>query len=341
MLASSWEGYAFATSSKRPLNRQEVKVEDVHFRCGVNQLAGSLFLPKGPGPHPAVVLILGSGEQDRSYGGVATALGREFARQGFACLTWDKPGVGKSTGDFNAQTFRDRANETLEAVRFLRRRADIRPRQVGIWGHSQGGMVAPLAASLSRDVAFLIEVAGWQGPAWQQDIVRVEAELRAGRFAPADIRQAAAFARKRMGLIRGTGPFEELDKAQEAVKGAAWFGAVQRCDRTLFHAARRCVEFDTGPCWERVRCPVLVIYGDHDTSSGPPQKLVAIIRRGLKKAGNQDVTVRIFRDADHSLSRTESGGQSRSRKKSASPQFVTGYIETMLGWLDKRFPPGG
>jgi pimeloyl-ACP methyl ester carboxylesterase len=328
------------------LKGQDLLIEDVHFRHADNLLAGSLFLPKHPGPHPAVVLVLGSGAQERSYGGVGTALGKHFAGHGFACLTWDKPGVGKSTGDYLAQTFRDRAEEALAAVRFLRGRADIRRDRVGIWGHSQGGIVAPLAASLTKDVAFVIEVSGWQGPAWQQDAVRVEAELRAQGFAEADIERATAFARMRMNLIRGTGPFEELDQAQEAVKMLSWFGSIHRCDRALFYSARRNVDYDSRPSWEKVRCPVLVIYGDKDTSSGPPEGLVAVIRRGLAIARNQDVTIKIFHDADHSLCRAvpggrkEAGQRTKKRKREDGPDFVAGYLDTMTTWLDQRFGSG-
>jgi pimeloyl-ACP methyl ester carboxylesterase len=327
------------------LGRQDGIVEDVHFPNGDSLLAGSLFRPDGPGPHPAVVLVLGSGARDRAYGGAGTALGQHFARHGFACLAWDKPGVGKSTGDFNTQTFRDRAEETLAAVRFLRERADIRHDRIGLWGHSQGGMVAPLSASLFEDVAFVIEVSGWQGPAWQQDLVRVEAELRADGFPEADVKAATDFARMRMDLIRGTGPFEDLDKEHESVKTLAWFEYVHRCDRALFYGARRSIEYDTGPSWEKVRCPVLVIYGGKDTLSGPPDGLVSIIRRGLEKAGNQDVTVRIFASADHSICTTETGGRkeagerAKKRKSEDGPDFVPGYLDTMTAWLAERFGP--
>ena len=274
--------------------------------------------------------------------GVGTALGKHFARSGFACLAWDKPGVGKSTGDYNAQTIRDRAEEALAAVRFLRARKDVRRDRVGVWGHSQGGMVAPLAASLSDEVAFVIEVAGWQGPAWQQDLARVEAELRADGFPEADVKKAVAFARMRMDLIRGTGPFEDLDKAHNGVKTLPWFEYVGLCDRTLFYSARRNVGYDTGPSWEKVRCPVLVIFGDKDTSSGPPEKLVALIRRGLTKAGNRDVTVKIFHNADHTLRKTKTGGpkeakeRAKNRDPEAGPDFVPGYLDTMTAWLAKR-----
>jgi pimeloyl-ACP methyl ester carboxylesterase len=325
---------------------QAVVAEDVHFRHGGDLLAGTLFRPGAPGRHPAVVLVLGSGPQDRAYGDVGTALCRHFARRGFACLTWDKPGVGKSAGDYNKQTLQDRAEEALAAVRFLRGRADIRRDRVGLWGHSQGGMVAPLVASLSADVAFVIAVAGWQGPAWKQDGVRVEAELRADGFPEADVKKATAFARMRMGLIRGQGPFEELEAAHAAVENEPWFKYVGRCDRALFYGARRNVGYDTGPSWEKVRCPVLVIYGDRDTSSGPPSGLVAVIRRGLAKAGNRDVTVKIFPGADHGLCRTRTGGPKEAaaravaRRQGKGPDFVPGYLDTMTTWLGKRFGPG-
>ncbi len=236
------------------------------------------------------------------------------------------------------------AEEALAAVRYLRGRKDIRPNQIGLWGHSQGGTVAPLAASLSDDVAFLIEVAGWQGPVWTQDAVRVEAELRAARFAEGDIEQAVAFARKRMNMIRGTAPYERLADAQNAVKMLPWFRAVHFCDRRAFRIVRRMVGNDTSSWWPRVRCPVLVLYGDRDTSNGPPEPSVAIIERGLKAAGNGDVFVRIFRGADHSLCKTAPAlvdravvvPRSKDRSKDAGPDFADGYLETMTGWLAKR-----
>jgi pimeloyl-ACP methyl ester carboxylesterase len=321
--------------------RPPVRVEKVKFRHGRNVLAGDLYLPTKPGPHPAIGLVLGSGAQDRTYGGVGPALGNDFARLGFACLAWDKPGVGESTGDFHAQTFRDRAEESLAALDFLRARDDIRPDRVGLWGHSQGGMIAPLAASLSHKVAFLIDVAGWQGPAWRQDQIRVEAEMRADNCPPKDIAQAVAFAKTRMDLIRGTEPFEVLDKKQQAVKGAAWIDYVHLCDEALYYSARRIVHYDSAPWWEDVHCPVLVLYGDKDTSSGSPEPLIAIIRRGLAKAGNPNVEVKIFANADHSLRQTQTGGPKEAReraqaRKKGDPQFVDGYLSTMRVWLEKQ-----
>ena len=330
-----------------PLPREPVTVEEVSFRNGSDILTGSLYRPGGAGPYPAVVMILGSEGHDRDYGGVGPALGRHFARSGFACLSWDRPGIGRSTGDYNKQTFRDRADEALAAVRLLRERKEIRRDQVGVWGHSQGGMIAPLAASLSDHVAFLIEVSGWQGPAWKQDPARVEAELRAAGFPEAEIGRAVAFARKRMELILGTGPYSDLETAQNAVKALPWFRSVHLCDRVRFEAARGIAGNDSTAWWTRVRCPVLVLYGGRDVSTGAPEPLIAIIRRGLAVAGNDDVTVRVFPDADHSLcrlrlgTRAPDGARAKESPKDAGPDFVAGYLETMTDWLIKRTSASG
>jgi uncharacterized protein len=321
-----------------------VRTEEVHFRCGENTLAGLLVFPATPGPNPAIVFVLGSGPADRTYYGMAEHLWKHFARHGFACLVWDKPGVGKSTGDFNAQTFSDRAAEVLAAVRYLKGRAEVSKNRIGLWGHSQGGTVAPLAASLSGDVAFIIEVGGSQVVAWQQDIIRVEGELRADGFPEHDIRQAVNFTRMRMDLIRGKGEFEELDQTHASVERHPWFKYVGRCDRALFYSARRMVEFDPGPTWEKVRCPVLAIYGEKDTSL-PPEKSLPIIKRGLELARNRDVTVKVVPRADHGLRTSVTGGPKEARERSKAgrpgeePDFAPGYLDLMSGWLTERFVP--
>lgn len=333
-------------SPDEPTNPQTpaYRTEEVRFRCRDNVLTGSLILPTTPGPHPAIAFILGSGPADRTYYGMAPRLWTHFARRGFACLSWDKPGVGKSTGDYNAQNFPDRAEEALAAVRFLQARPEIQKPRVGLWGHSQGGTVAMLAASLSRDPAFLIEVGGAQVVAWRQDMFRVEAELRADGHPKQEIQEAVAFSQMRMSLIRGDGDFEQLEKMHAGVENRSWFEYAGRCDRKLFYSARKMVEFDPGPAWEKVHCPVLAIYGEKDTSL-PAEMSLPIIRDGLHRAGNSDVTITLFPKADHGLITTETGGpkeakqRSKASKPGAPPNFTPGYLDLMTNWLSKRFRP--
>ncbi|HWB11687.1 MAG TPA: alpha/beta hydrolase [Pirellulales bacterium] len=320
---------------------EEITVEPVRFHHDDDMLAGVLFRPTGPGPHAGIVLVTGSGANDRTYGGVATMLGRYFAAHGLCCLSWDKPGVGASTGDFNQQTFHDRAAEVLAATRFLRQRAEVDGRRVGIWGHSQGGTVAPLAASLSdkavsEDIAFLIVVAGWQGAAWRQDLVRVEQEMRAEGAAEREIDEAVQFARQRMDFMRSGSPFEMLDAAQEAAQSQPWFRYVQRCDRTLYGSACKMVNYDNSAAWERVKCPVLAIYGGKDVSSGPAEPLLAVIRHGLAKGGNEGLTHRIFPEARHDFCATRIDREAGQADE--LPALEPGYLEAMSEWLSHVCP---
>jgi dienelactone hydrolase len=315
---------------------------EVRFESGGNTLSGVLLLPLTPGPHPAVVFLNGSGNADRTGHGVFPALWRHFARHGLASLSWDRPGVGASTGDFEAQTFPDRAAEALAALRFLQQRPEIRKDRVGLWGFSQGGIVAPLAASQSSEVAFLIEVGGCQLPAWQQDLFRVEAELRADGFKEADIAKARELAELRMDLMRKGEAFEELDETQKALMARPWFEYVHYCDRKRFESGKITVEFDPGPCWEKVHCPVLALFGEKDTSC-PAQPSIDVIRKGLEKAGNGNLTIKTFPRADHRITVSETGGRkeaaqrAKTRPAAEGPEFAPGYLDTMSTWLVKRF----
>ena len=139
-----------------------------------------------------------------------------------------------------------------------------------------------------------------------------------------------------MDMIRGTAPYEELEKAQNAVKMRPWFRSIHFCDRVRFEAARKIVGNDSTDWWSRVRCPVLALYGDHDESTGPPQPVIAIIERGLAAAGNKDVTIRIFPDANHSLCRAVPANGVKEPTKGGGPDFAAGYLETMTDWLTKK-----
>lgn len=127
-------------------------------------LAGTLTLPSGKGPFPAVLLITGSGPQDRNdtiYGHYPfMVLADYLTRQGIAVLRVDDRGVGESTGDFSRATSEDFASDVLAGIEYLKTRKEINPEQIGLIGHSEGGLIAPMVAIKSPDVAFIILMAG-------------------------------------------------------------------------------------------------------------------------------------------------------------------------------------
>jgi len=127
-------------------------------------LAGTLTLPPGKSSLPAVLLITGSGPQDRNetiYGHYPfMVLADYLTRQGIAVLRVDDRGVGESTGDFSLATSEDFASDVLAGIEYLKTRKEINPEQIGLIGHSEGGLIAPMVAIKSPDVAFIILMAG-------------------------------------------------------------------------------------------------------------------------------------------------------------------------------------
>lgn len=128
------------------------------------QLAGTLTLPQGRGPFPAVVLLTGSGPQNRNEEIVGhkpfLVLADYLTRNGIAVLRADDRGFGKSTGDFKSSTTGDFADDGLAGIEFLKSISEIDTARIGLIGHSEGGMMAPIAASRSTDVAFIVLLAG-------------------------------------------------------------------------------------------------------------------------------------------------------------------------------------
>jgi alpha-beta hydrolase superfamily lysophospholipase len=309
--------------------------EEVSFASGGNTLAGVLVLPTTPGPHPAVVFVHGSGSLGRNDWTLHPALREHFACHGIASLCWDKPGVGASGGDWTRQSFHDRAREALDAVTFLRGRADIDPRHVGLWGISQGGWICPLAASLSPDVAFLILVSAPAGTIAEQDLFRVEQGMRADGMSRDDIDKARDFARRRVELIR-TGTFEELDAAQREAAGQRWFtDYVHRLGPRDFAFGAKNIGYDGRPTLRGVKCPVLVVVGERDTVV-PSKESAATIEDTLTKAGNADVTVKTFPDADHFLHQAKTGGPREMAAQDRVGTFASGYLTTLTDWLGER-----
>lgn len=139
---------------------------EVHFNnfAAHDQLAGTLSLPNGAGPFPAVVLVSGTGHntRDEDVRGhkVFLVLADALNRQGFAVLRYDKRGVGGSSGDYDAATTADFASDAGAAVAWLKTQAEIDGSRIGVLGHSEGGIIAPAVAATDKGVAFVVMIAG-------------------------------------------------------------------------------------------------------------------------------------------------------------------------------------
>jgi pimeloyl-ACP methyl ester carboxylesterase len=337
LLWSAWRSRAAGTDARKQLFVEE----EIHLDVGKNHLGGTLVKPSTPGPYPAVVFLTDGGASDRTNQGAIPPLARHLAAHGIASLSWDRPGVGASSGDHEMQGIPERAEEAAAALRFLRERAEIQRDRIGLAGIGQGGVVAPFVASQPGPVAFLIAISGCQQVGWEGELYRLEHELRADGFHPTLIAEGMELARLKVELLRHDGAFEEFNETQKALIGRPWFEYMQFCERKRFDGCRLTMTYDPAPTWDQVRCPVLAIYGAKDTVT-PVDASLLIIRQGLSTAGNRDVTTKTFSRADHLITVSESGGRkeaadrARRRPPGAGPEFAPGYFDLVTNWLAAR-----
>jgi uncharacterized protein len=305
---------------------------EVQFTHHDTALAGLLLLPRGHAPHPAVVLLHGSGPVGRDGPGYLPPIREHLARHGIAALCYDKPGIGSSTGDWRGQTFDDRAAEALAAVDFLRHQPRIDPDRVGLWGASQGGWIAPLAATRASEVAFVITVSGPGIGVAEQEAYAVEQMLRLDGFPQSQIEQALAVLNRHIALLR-RGEIQELLASQRAIAQQPWAAQLGgEADDAELRFMRDVIDFDPLPILERVRCPLLGIWGAGDVLV-PAHRSAAVFAAALAKAGNQQFRLEVFANADHRIAVIEQATSREQVEWSAARRFAPGYLETMTDWL--------
>ena len=189
---------------KRPFPYQEVEVTYKN-PAEHSTLAGTLTLPKAGGPFPAVLLITGSGQQDRDE----TVFGHKpflvlsdyLTRRGIAVLRVDDRGVGGSKGDLESATSENFASDVLAGVNFLKTRKEIDPHKIGLIGHSEGGIIAPLVAVQSPDVAFIVLLAGTGIPGEQISMLQIVGLMKQSGASDADIEKTRTFQQKLYAII--------------------------------------------------------------------------------------------------------------------------------------------
>lgn len=297
-----------------------LRQEDIRFRNVDVELAGTLILPSGSGPHPAVVFVHGSGGEGRW---ASRYLARRFVRAGFAALIWDKRGVGESSGKWTEAGFEDLAADVAAAIAFMRSRPEVDPVRVGIHGHSQGGTIAPLAAVRSG-ADFVIASAASGLPMAEVEIYSVGNSIGL-RTLP---RQEAAIARAYVEALvdvayRGA-PRAGLEAAAERARGHAWFFEPPDPDHSYWQFSRRIADYDPLVWWRQVEVPVLLVYGSADERV-PVEPSRAAIVGAIDSAGRTRVEARVFEGGDHTF---------RVRRRGdVWPRTVEGYPEAILDWL--------
>ena len=289
--------------------------EEVQIRNGEVVLAGTLLVPKGEGPHPALVMMHGAGEATR-MGMFAEA--QTLARKGVAVLIYDKRGSGASVGGhYRFDGFEALASDGVAAIHFLRARNDIDPKQIGLWGTSEGGWTAPMAASQVKGLAFLIIVSGGPLTPEEQGAYSIANRLRLSGSSDQSIDEALELYAKRNAYVR-TGLDNQLSERQK------WW--------------RDHMDTDVAPLLAAMDFPILFVLGANDPLI-PASSVKAQVESVLDQVGHQDFAVEIFPEATHNLISAPTDCRLCIPDQVIGPLlpwFASGYLDLVSDWVTQR-----
>lgn len=333
-----------------PYDEEEVSYRNVKDNV---KLAGTLSLPRnGNRKHPAVILISGSGPQNRDslVAGhrLFLVLSDHLTRQGIAVLRVDDRGTGDSELGSLAVTSENYMGDVLAGVDFLKTRREINPKKIGLIGHSEGGMIAPMAAAHSKDVAFIILLAGLGQRG--EDVVTTQTELmqRVQGTDSDTIAQGTVLLNKIQAIVKTENDEnrrEQLVK-EELTRHVGTMNETQRkafaplesSIRTLMPMFRMpwfryFITFEPALVLRRVKVPVLALNGELDLQVAWKENL-DLIAAALKAAKNKDYTVKAFPRLNHLFQTATTGLPSEYGKieETMSPEV----LHTMSDWIMQR-----
>lgn len=303
----------------KPYPYREEEITFANFAANVT-LAGTLTLPKGPGPFPAALLIAGSGPHDRDES-LANhkpflVLADFLTRRGVAVLRYDKRGIGKSTGSVDSATTLDLASDAAAAITYLKSRHEIDSARVGLIGHSEGAMIAPYLAAKSKDISWLILLAA---PATTgQDTLLNQSELigRVGGLSDAQLVASLSFDRAAYDLVRQeqnsgvlTTKLKQLvhDSGLDATLPPSALEVQLRMMTSPWF--RFFLDYDPLPNLGNTKCPVLALYGQKDLQV-PAKSNLPLLQKALSDAGNTQADVRQLPELNHLFQHAFSGAPS-------------------------------
>jgi dienelactone hydrolase len=304
----------------------------VTFRDGDVALSGSLFLPSGRGPHPAVVALHPAGGPTRDFPAFRH-LASALPAAGVAVLLFDRRGSSQSTGEFRTASFDDLARDGVAAISYLRQRHDIDPARIGIWGMSQGAWLAILAAAQSSDIAFVVSVSGpGVGPAKQMDYAATYA-LRASGQSQEIVDRALAAREAVNAYFRGRTSHDEAQRAIAGIRDEPWFDQVfiapDLPDDPRESKWFREMDYDPMLALARVRVPIAFFFGDIDPWV-PVDDSIARIKEATRR--NPQVAIWRIAGANHYMA---TGGGDATTPTSAV------YVERLVKWLSETAGRGG
>lgn len=343
-----------ATRAQDPKKPYPYNEEEVSYRNSADnvKLTGTLTTPKGNGKYAAVILISGSGSQNRDsfIGGHRPflVLADHLTRKGIAVLRVDDRGTGGSDMGSPLVTSENFMHDVLAGVSFLKGRSDIDPKKLGLIGHSEGGMIAPMAAAQSKDVAFIVMLAGLGQTG--EDVIYTQTDLIA-RASGADteaINRSIALSRKINAIVKSEANETRIEQqindylaayaanlSEEQRKAFAPAMASVKASMAMYKLPwyRYFIMFDPAPVLRKVKIPVLALNGELDLQIAWKENL-NLIASSLKAGKNKDFTVKAFPKLNHLFQTSNTGLP--AEYMALDETFSPDVLNTISDWIAKR-----
>ena len=363
LLQAGMKGTFYLVRTDQPIKEEKVEVqkkeplpyseEDIAFKNGRILLAGTLTTPKTEGNYPAVILLTGNGPQDRDediFGfKIFQIIADYLTKNGFAVLRYDDRGVGGSTGNSMQSTTEDFANDALAAIDFLKKQKSIDKTKIGLLGHSEGAQIAELSAVSSKDVSFIVLLSGNGVDGGKALIEQQKLILKASGFTDSLITQNLELQYKINNALsndidlnnirKDIRAFAEKDYAglSKDVKNSiqdkeTYLNSNVQSQINIFNNPwfRYYVKYDPIPTLEKIKIPVLMLFGELDLQF-PPSLNKQKMEDALVKAGNKNFKSVVLPKANHLYQEAKIG--SPSEYTELKKEFVPGFLETIGNWI--------
>jgi hypothetical protein len=328
--------------------------EDIVFenkKAGIN-LAGTLTLPKKEGLFPVVILISGSGPQNRDEELLGhkpfLVLSDYLTKNGIAVLRFDDRGTALSKGDFKTATSFDFATDVEAGIEYLKTRKEINKKQIGLIGHSEGALIAPIVASRSKDISFIVLLAG---PGIQGDkLLLLQQKLigKASGISDENLAKNELTNRKAFDIVNQSTSNAQLNidltnfikqslkdsPNTEIPRGMSEDDFVKLQVDQITNPWMQCfIKYNPAPTLEKVKCPILALNGAKDLQVPPKENLEAI-KEALIKGGNKKATIKELQNLNHLFQECKTGlpQEYSTIEQTFSPTALT----EILNWLQTQ-----
>jgi pimeloyl-ACP methyl ester carboxylesterase len=286
-----------------PYLAEEVKITNLKDSL---TLAGTLSKPNGKGKFPAVIFITGSGAEDRDENLFEHKpfwiLADELTKKGFAVLRCDDRGTEKSTGSYEGSTVDNFANDVEAQIEFLKKRPDIDKKRIGLLGHSEGGVIAPLVGSRRNDIAFVVMLAGLGINMFDLLLAQDSLSSKAEGESKSKIDESTRMNTKLYEILRTEKDSVEIADKMEKVIGGEFNYKDDIVTSTIQFLDSRWIRWYVGyqpdSVLRRLKCPVLAVNGEKDVQV-PSQTNLSAINNALKSGGNKHYETREFPGLNH------------------------------------------